>query len=448
MKQVLREEINSMKSLMKINEDMITVSSGGYDYLTTDNDATSSDKINRALLDDINTAAKRAGIKVTVTTAASGHGKLTKNGTKSRHTTNQAVDIAIMDGIGSGGATGPSNGSAQFRTMGNKLTAELEKMGYTRNMEGPSNPKAVFWQTNSGGNHFNHVHVSNTTGESSKGTDKDGKFDISPEREKELGDIAKTVQGDEEPSYFDKLVGAVNQLKTNIATAQSRLGESAVANTSFKVAPSNVKVKSSHSGKIVSPSMVSSGCEKAVLVRFSFNNESYFIEYCGIDKPRVSVGDKVSEGQLLGEGSDDVYATYYNNKLKPVTKDIISNPSNETENPKTEDNLSGEDIQGKFVDKFKDDSGTMGKSFGDAFYNLFKNLNPMSSRYAIDPETGKPVKVHQGGLSTTKSKDSKPNLKYGQRIKYASTKKGAKTKGLNTPEKLKEELQQMKNLMK
>ena len=32
-----------------------------------------------------------------------------------------------------------------------------------------------------------------------------------------------------------------------------------------------------------------------------------------------------------------------------ITKDIISNPSNETENPKTEDNLSGEDIQGKFV---------------------------------------------------------------------------------------------------
>ena len=85
-----------MKSLMKINEDMITVSSGGYDYLTTDNDATRSDKINRALLDDINTAAKRAGIKVTVTTAASGHGKLTKSGNKSRHTTNQAVDIAIM----------------------------------------------------------------------------------------------------------------------------------------------------------------------------------------------------------------------------------------------------------------------------------------------------------------------------------------------------------------
>ena len=423
---------------MKINEDMITVSSGGYDYLTTDNDATRSDKINRALLDDINTAAKRAGIKVTVTTAASGHGKLTKNGTKSRHTTNQAVDIAIMNGIGSGGATSPSNGNAQFRTMGNKLTAELEKMGYTRNMEGPSNPKAVFWQTNSGGNHFNHVHVSNTTGEASKGTDKDDKFDISPEREKELGDIAKTVKGDEEPGYFDKLVSAVNQLKSNINTVQARLGESAVSNTSFIVSSANDKVKSSHNGKIVSPSIIGSGCEHSTVIRFSFNNESYYIEYCGIDSPRVSVGDKVNEGQTLGEGSNDVYATYYNSKLRPITKDIISNPSNEVKKNKTEDKVSKEDIKGKIVDKFKDESGALGKTFADAFYNLFQNLNPMSSRYAIDPETGKPVKVHQGGLSTTKSKDSKPNLKYGQRIKYASTKKGARTKGLNTPEKLNE----------
>jgi len=40
MKRVLREEINSMKSLMNINEDFVTVSSVGFDNITTDNDST------------------------------------------------------------------------------------------------------------------------------------------------------------------------------------------------------------------------------------------------------------------------------------------------------------------------------------------------------------------------------------------------------------------------
>lgn len=433
---------------MRLSEDFITVSSGNYPWLSTDGDATATDKINKALLDDINNAAKSVGVKVKITTAKTGHGKRTKDGNLSRHDTNQAVDIAILDNIGSGGATGPNNGTPKFRELGDKLVAKLESMGYKRNMEGKNNPKAVLWRTFLGGNHFNHVHVSNTTGESSKETDKDGKFDISPEREKELGDIAKTVKGDEEPDYFDTLVNAVNQLKSNIQNVQNTIGESVMPNESFKVALKGDKVKSLHNGKVISPSLINSGCENSLVVRFSFNRESYFIEYCGIDSPRVNTGDKVSVGQTLGENSDDVYATYYNSRLRPTTKDIISNPSNDTEKNKTEDRTTGEDIKGKFVDKFKDDSGTIGKTFADAFYNLFQNLNPMSSRYAIDPETGKPVKVHQGGLSTTKSKDSKPNLKYGQRIKYASTKKGAKKKGLNTPEKLKEEIQQMKNLMK
>jgi hypothetical protein len=39
-------------------------------------------------------------------------------------------------------------------------------MGYTWNKE-INHPKAVLWQTNTGGNHFNHLHVSNKTGETS-----------------------------------------------------------------------------------------------------------------------------------------------------------------------------------------------------------------------------------------------------------------------------------------
>ena len=115
-----------------------------------------SDKINTALLQDVQNAAKSAGLKVNITTAVSGHDRGT------RHETGNAVDVARINGIGSGGATNSTNGNAKFRELGNKLKDALVSMGYVWNTES-GNPKAVLWQTNTGGNHFNHVHISNTT---------------------------------------------------------------------------------------------------------------------------------------------------------------------------------------------------------------------------------------------------------------------------------------------
>jgi hypothetical protein len=80
MKSVLNEEINSIKKLMNITEEEISVKDGEYSIITTDGDATSTDKINKALLDDIEAAAKIAGVKPVITTASSGH-----NSPNSRH---------------------------------------------------------------------------------------------------------------------------------------------------------------------------------------------------------------------------------------------------------------------------------------------------------------------------------------------------------------------------
>lgn len=126
-----------------------------------------TDKINSYLLDDLKTVSKSTGIRIQITTAKSDHSKGTKSGNTSRHYTNQAVDIAKLNGQGSSNASNGKNGNAQFRVNGNKIKDALVKLGYNWNGEGKSNPKAVLWQTNIGGNHFNHLHVSNTTGESS-----------------------------------------------------------------------------------------------------------------------------------------------------------------------------------------------------------------------------------------------------------------------------------------
>lgn len=168
MNQQLLKEIQKCKSLMNINEGMVSLSNiEDYTNVRVDDD-TKNDEIPISLLSDINAAAENAGVVVTITTAKSGHRMHTSTNNISRHTKGLAVDIAIIDGIGSDKATNANNGNAQFREKGNSFVAYLEKLGYKRNKES-GNEKAVLWQTDIGGNHYNHIHISNTDVESESG---------------------------------------------------------------------------------------------------------------------------------------------------------------------------------------------------------------------------------------------------------------------------------------
>jgi hypothetical protein len=109
----------------------------------------SKDNINTALLQDIQTAAKSAGLKVDITTAVSGHD------TGTRHESGNAVDIAMINGR----AVSTSN-----RADADKLVGVLVQMGYKKNVES-GNEKAVLTFGFPG--HNNHVHVSNKGGASS-----------------------------------------------------------------------------------------------------------------------------------------------------------------------------------------------------------------------------------------------------------------------------------------
>lgn len=191
MKELLREELTKMRSLMKLNEDLIKLSDGGYDYIEIDNDI-SGEPINRALLDDLEKAAASVGVRPIITTAKSDHPS-EKSGTDSRHASSQAVDISKIDGIGSDGATSSTSGNSQFREKGNKLKDALVKMGYVWNTE-IGNPKAILWQTNTGGNHYNHLHVSNKN-EKSEGSGKENEDGYNVFGEKEPSEnIGKIIQ--------------------------------------------------------------------------------------------------------------------------------------------------------------------------------------------------------------------------------------------------------------
>jgi hypothetical protein len=116
----------------------------------------SKDNINLSLLQDVQTAAKNANLKVDITTAVSGH----DSGT--RHESGNAVDIAIING---------KSVSSSNRGDADKLVGELIKLGYVKNQES-GNDKAVLTFGVKG--HDNHVHVSkksNNTSTSSNSTD-------------------------------------------------------------------------------------------------------------------------------------------------------------------------------------------------------------------------------------------------------------------------------------
>jgi hypothetical protein len=167
MNRILIEEINKNKRLMNLLEnDLVKLSDTSYSDVKY-SDKTRNDLVSKALLDDIQKAADSVGIVATITTAKSGHNTHVKGSNRtSRHMKNIAVDISKLNGIGSEGATNSTNGNAEFRRLGNKLKNALVSMGYTWNRES-GNDKAVLWQTNTGGNHYNHLHISNRTGVSS-----------------------------------------------------------------------------------------------------------------------------------------------------------------------------------------------------------------------------------------------------------------------------------------
>ena len=124
--------------------------SGGYVNVSFSNIGLgnpSADKINPKLLSDISKAAVAANVRVEVTTAVSGH-----SSAPSRHSSGNAVDIARIDGVA-------VSKDPKIKPNVDKFVKQLIALGYNKNAEGTSNPKAVL--TFGFENHDDHVHVSN-----------------------------------------------------------------------------------------------------------------------------------------------------------------------------------------------------------------------------------------------------------------------------------------------
>jgi hypothetical protein len=189
-------------------------------------------------------------------------------------------------------------------------------MGYVWNSES-GNPKAVLWQTNKGGNHFNHVHVSNTT--SSSGTTKPS----------DTNSTTSTPDSTEDSGEFAKKVGTA--LLKGIGIQEERVYSSFGKNYEIKygevIVPKNdnKKIKSSVSGVITSYSYNSS-CKNQLVIKFEINGSTFYLEYCGLESHLVRKGASVEKGDLIGISDSDVTITLYDSRGR---RDHI-NPKTET----------------------------------------------------------------------------------------------------------------------
>lgn len=347
---VFENIIGSRKKL--INElEYVVLNTTNYPNVKYDKDATQHDKLNKALLDDLDKAGRTAGVVLTITTASSGH---PDEGTdKSRHSKFIAVDISRLNGIGSNGATNDKNGNPEFRVLGNRVKDALVSMGYVWNTE-KYRDKAVLWQTNTGGNHFNHLHVSNRTGLESEidptissDTDLDsedpsdlsnifgkstGKSSGELHRKDELiGNIGSEIGGNLTKKIYTSLVGENNSITEQVS--RSQIGKDCVEKNGqyFCLGKLNKKIYSPVTGLVVSFKNESL-CKNAITISFEEKDLKNYIQYCGIDTPKVSLGEKISKGSLLGNTESDFSATLYDfdrsKKKKKVDQNIKSSVTN------------------------------------------------------------------------------------------------------------------------
>lgn len=364
MKSVLNEEINSIKKLMNITEEEISVKDGEYNIITTDGDATSTDKINKALLDDIEVAAKMAGVKPVITTASSGH-----NSSNSRHSDRTAVDIAIIDGINSGGAKDEKSGSSNFRDKGNKLKDALVSMGYKLNSES-GNPKAILWQTNLGGNHYNHLHVSNTNPTPSTTTTSNTTQTTTTSTEE--NPAMSKIFGSKGTENISGAIDALSNLKSVF-----KLQEQSMSYTK-RISKGNENIVSYLDGEIVNVNYGS--CEDYVTIYFVKKFKGYFLTYCGIENIRVREGQKVAPNSILGYTLDPVTISLYDSNGQPLPISYFAELTGKSKSSDSETSQkkskNKQTARGKAFDRAQKENLA---GFALAMANHY--LNPFTNRY-------------------------------------------------------------------
>lgn len=108
----------------------------------------------------------------------------------------------------------------------------------------------------------------------------------------------------------------------------------------------NSKIKSPIDGVVV-PSFSNSNCNNKTTIKFNDSGYTFYLEYCGISNPSVSIGNKLKKGDTIGKTDSDVGVTLYDSIKRKVYFD-----NNKSNKPKDSDpSLSGKNEYSKMLIK-------------------------------------------------------------------------------------------------
>lgn len=376
--------ISENRNFIKEALNLVKLSDTGYSNVKYDTDGTQNDSINKPLLDDIQAAAKSVGIVATITTAKTGHNQNVKDSKNiSRHMNGTGLDVAILNGIGAGGATNANNGNAEFRALGYKLKDALVSMGYIWNTE-VGHDKAVMWQTNTGGNHFNHLHISNRSGQesgepttSASTTTTSGATSGTDSSSTDSSSSFDSGSGGGGAYQFAKKIGGgiIKAMGIKESFNPSSFGDNAKISKDKILIPKghNTKIKSPISGKIVN-FISNKSCVNQIVIEFSNRDDSGYLEYCGITKPSVNLNERISHGDVLGTTNNNVTVTYYSDQKRKMS----INPNEDDKPSKDKGIVSLFNRRKNNVDKDRDDSDTKHEPLNNTnneYAKLFRKLN-------------------------------------------------------------------------
>lgn len=315
----LLEEINQTNKDLLSELNLVQINQSNLPKVRYDKDQTQYDKVNSALLTDLNRAAEISGVIPTITTASSGHPDQGTN--KSRHSKQTAVDIAILDGIGSGGASNSTNGNSRFRELGNRFKDALMSLGYKLNQE-VGNEKAVLWQTNIGGNHYNHLHVSNNSGSESSIVTPSQKIFSDLNVSNDISDLESDSIENKTEIKPDPLLSYLGKkFYSNIFKNESIIEEQVSYDQFGKncetrygqiycPAYSNKKIISPIDGKVKTKNYDPS-CKNMISIEFEIDKKLHYLRYCGISDPQIKEGKSVSKGEVIGKTDSDFTISFY-----------------------------------------------------------------------------------------------------------------------------------------
>jgi hypothetical protein len=158
-------------------------------------------KVNKDLIKDINTAAEKSGVEVSITTAKTGHGP------GGRHGKYEAVDIAVINNKGfPDEKTAINNG---IHDDIKRFVDELVKMGYKKNVES-MNDKSVLTFGFPG--HSNHIHVSRKFGAGQSVPSDTEQMDTGHITQQDIDSLEKVA--DQTNMDFDELLRRASEGET------------------------------------------------------------------------------------------------------------------------------------------------------------------------------------------------------------------------------------------